>query len=425
MPTRNNFQHATYVRANPEDRLAYRELQPGAPADSPAWHDAMAGLGKEASQAGVRVVLFMHGTFLGTDPFGMQRLDEAGGLKRGYSRGIPGLETLLALMRAETNGLPNALSGQTAPYPNDDQTKQLIDEQSGDACNFSADYVRAFDKAVNRDAPSPIICERYLWSSEHHHLGRAHAAISLLNRIRALSQHHQLGAGDRILVEGHGQAGLVLTLVSNLLAPGNTSGRAGFFGALKASSGSTHHMLSEADLDQLEQLLSSGQVLGGVSLDAVTFGTPIRYGWDPSGLGKLLHIVNHRPMRNDGKQWLAKMELPHITMEMPIAWGGDYIQQLAIGGTDAVPASPDAQAANKALWEILEPYDGFERWLECARKCVRCANDGLCLLVDYKDAGSNNARDHVFGHAAYTRLNALLFNTTEVVRALYTTPTSS
>ncbi|HJU06834.1 MAG TPA: hypothetical protein VJ692_16915, partial [Nitrospiraceae bacterium] len=109
----------------------------------------------------------------------------------------------------------------------------------------------------------------------------------------------------------------------------------------------------------------------------------------------------------------------------PIAWGGDYVQQLAVAGTDAVPASPEAKAANKSLWELLEPFDGFERWLECTRKSVRCQNDGHCLLVDYKDAGSSNTAEHIFGHAAYTRMNAMLFNTTEIVRTLYSPISSS
>jgi len=40
--------------------------------------------------------------------------------------------------------------------------------------------------------------------------------------------------------------------------------------------------------------------------------------------------------------------------------------------------------------------------------------------VDYKDStGSTNARNHIYGHAAYTRLNAMLFNTTEIMQALY------
>ena len=182
-----------------------------------------------------------------------------------------------------------------------------------------------------------------------------------------------------------------------------------------------HTGVSTAGIDLLEQ--SPEQALNGATLDVVTFGTPVRYGWDPSSLGKLLHIVNHRPMRVDGKRWLAKMELPQITMEMPIAWGGDYVQQLAVGGSDAMPASPEAKAVNKVLWELLEPYEGFERWLECARKSVRCHNDGHCLLVDYKDSTpTSSAKDHIYGHAAYTRMNAMLFNTTEIMRSLYVPP---
>jgi len=418
MPRGNSFQHAIYSRSDPGERVSYRELEPGAPSDSQAWQDGMAQLGAQLAQAGVRTVLFLHGTFLSTDLFGVQRLDEAGGLKRGYSRGIPGMEALLALMREDTNGVSAFQGGRKPPFADDDATKKLIDEQASDAGNFSATYVEQFRTAINRNASRPIVCTRYLWSSEHHHLGRAQAAVRLINQLRALCVEQKLGAGDRILVQAHGQAGLVLALVSNLTAPGNSSGRETVLQNLRG------HM-SAGDLEQLESLLQTGNVLNGASLDVVTFGTPVRYGWDSSGVGKLLHVVNHKPMRADGKRWLAKMELPQITMEMPIAWGGDYVHQLAVAGSDAVPASPEAKAANKALWELLEPYDGFERWLECARKCVRCANDGICLLVDYKDAGSTNPRDHIYGHAAYTRINALLFNTTEIVKVMYTPQNAS
>ena len=42
------------------------------------------------------------------------------------------------------------------------------------------------------------------------------------------------------------------------------------------------------------------------------------------------------------------------------------------------------------------------------------------MLVDYKDStGSTNVRDHYFGNAVYTRLNNMLFNTTEIVNAFY------
>ena len=428
MPIGNNFQHAPYSRADPGERVSYRTVETGAAPGSPAWQDAMAHLGVQLSAAGVRAVLFCHGTYLSTDLFGIQRLDEAGGLKRGYSRGIPGMEALLALMREGSNGLPPLTGGDKPPFRDEEPIKKLIDEQAADAANFTTAYVGAFEKAINRTISRPIRCARSLWSSEHHHLGRARAAVQLLKKLRTICTDLALGQGDRVLVQAHGQAGLVLALVSNLLAVGTSTGRDRFCRLVRSSlqheSDMAEDALRPADLESFESLLPTGRALNGAALDVVTYGTPVRYGWDPSGLGKLLHVVNHRPMRIDGKRWLAKMELPQITMEMPIAWGGDYVQHLAVAGCDAVPSSPEQQAANKAFWELLEPYDGFERWLECARKSVRCPTDGTCLLVDYQDTGTpetSNARDHIYGHAAYTRLTAMLFNTSEIVQALYKT----
>jgi hypothetical protein len=420
MPIGNNFQHAAYSRSDPGERVSYREFAACAPPDSIAWQDAMARSGAELADAGVRAIVFMHGTFLSSDVFGMQRLDEAGGLKRGYSRGIPGVDALLALMREGTSGLPAFQGGRKPPFTSDEETRSLIDKQAGDAGNFPATYVNHCSDALNRATSRPINCMRYLWSSEHHHLGRAQAAWRFLDRLSTFCADLKLGSGDRALVQAHGHAGLVLALASNLLAPVESSGRKTFFSILESYYTQTN---AETDaigrLEGLRSHLSAGSILNGASIDVVTFGTPVRYGWDPSGLGTLLHVVNHRPMRTDGKRWLAKTELPQITMEMPLVWGGDYVQQLAVAGSDAIPPSPEAQAANKALWELLEPYDGFERWLECARKSVRCQNDGQCLLVDYKDTASQDPCDHLYGHAAYTRLNAILFNTTEIVQAFY------
>jgi hypothetical protein len=420
MPIGNNFQHAAYVRSDPGNHVGYQECHPGAPPDSAAWQDEMARLGGQLAKAGIRAVMLLHGSLFGADVFGAQRLDEAGGLKRGYSRGIPGIEALLALMRQETNGLAAAQDGLKPPYQDDTATRKLLDEQAGDAGNFTDAYVALFHKAVNRDVSPPIVCVRHLWPSEHHHLGRALAAWRLIEHLRAMCAEQNLGRGDRILVQAHGHAGLVLALVSNLLAPVESSGRKTFCQILAAYHEARGDKPSLATVHEVEAQIKTGNVLNGAALDVVTVGTAVRYGWDPSGVGKLLHIINHRPMRADGKRWLAKMELPQITMEMPIAWGGDYVQQLAVACSDAAtPMSQEAQAANKALWELLEPCDGFERWLECARKSVRCPADGQCLLVDYKDAGSSNVLDHLYGHAAYTRLNHLLFNTTEIVKSLY------
>ena len=420
MPTENNFQHDELSRKNPGNRLSIAELMPGAQPESPAWFDAMAECGRKLSEAGVRAVLFLHGSIHSADVFGLQRLDEVGGLKRGYSRGVSGLDALLSLMRDGENGIPALPHGLTPPLQNDDATRNVLDERLADAGNFMERYVTLVAHAFNRRVARPIICNRLLWASEHHHLGRAVAAVRFLDGLRQLCESRTFGAGDRILVQAHGQAGLVLALASNLLSPSPINGRSKLLGLLGTYAGQTRQAELEAILARIEPLLGSAIWLNGAVVDMVTFGTPVRYGWDPSGIGALLHVVNHRNLRTDGKTWLAKMELPQITMEMPIAWGGDYVQELAVAGSDALPMTDAAKAANKAIWEMVEPYDGFERWLECARRAVRFPSEGRCLLADYKDCtGSTDVRDHYYGHTAYTRLNALLFNTTEIVRCLY------
>jgi hypothetical protein len=420
MPFENSFQHDEMSRKNPGERLTVREVTPIALSESSSGQDAMAALGKRLSQTSVRVIVLLHGSIMGADVFGVQRLDELGGLKRGYSRGVAGLDALLALMRESTTGLSPLPGGLKPPLANDDATKRRLDEQIGDAGNFTNAYVELMRRSLNRDLDRPIHCVRELWSCEHYHLGRAMAAISMLGRLRDWCEAHKLGQGDRILVKAHGQAGLVLALVSNLLCVTTTSSRSRLLDLLSAFASQANRPDIASTIQRVVPLLSNGTLLNGATLDVVTFGMPVRYGWDPSGLGKLLHIVNHRNLRTDGKTWLSKMELPQITMEMPIAWGGDYIQELAVAGSDALPATEAAKAANKAVWEMVEPFDSFERWLECARRAVRIPSEGLGILADYKDStGSTNVRDHYFGHAVYTRLNTMLFNTTEIVQSLY------
>ncbi|MDF0665177.1 MAG: hypothetical protein P0119_03775 [Nitrospira sp.] len=420
MPLENNFQHDELSRKNPGERLSVADLADVAPPDSPVWAETMGKYGVALSRAAVASVVFLHGSLHGTDVFGMQRLDEAGGLKRGYSRGVSGVDALLAAMREGDNGIPLLPGGLKPPLPDDDATKTLLDQQIGDAGNFTDTYVQSFRKGINQNLAQPITCLRLLWSCEHHHLGRAVAALSLLAELHKLCNHQNLGKGHRILIQAHGQAGLILALLSNLLCPSPITGRPRFLQILADYADQTNQSKLTGTIKLVESLLATGSPLNEVALDIVTYGTPVRYGWDPSGIGKLLHVLNHRNLRTDGKGWLAKMELPQITMEMPIAWGGDYIQELAVAGSDAVPPTEPAKAANKRVWEMVEPYDGFERWLECARRAVRFPSEGNCLLVDYKDStGSTNPRDHYYGHAVYTRRHARLFNTTQIVRVFY------
>ena len=180
MPIENSFQHDEMSRKNPGERIAVREVTPTALSESPPGQDAMATLGKRLSHAGVRMIVLLHGSIMGTDVFGVQRLDELGGLKRGYSRGVAGLDALLALMRDSSNGISPLPGWLKPPLANDDATKRLLDEQIGDAGNFTNTYVELMRQSLNRGLDRPIHCVRELWSCEHHHLGRAIAACLVL-----------------------------------------------------------------------------------------------------------------------------------------------------------------------------------------------------------------------------------------------------
>lgn len=419
MPHDNNFHHASYSKSDPGTRVGYRTFQPGAALDSPAWVQAMGGVGEQLVKSRVKGILFINGhPFM--DLFGAARLDEVGGLKRGYSRGISGLESLLALLRPATNGICRPNDPIHPPLENTERIQQDLDALAQEVGNFTWSYVRKFEQALGQVSGQLTPCSRYVWSSMNHHIGRVDAAMNLLLSLQEWGSKLSLSKEDRVLLIGHGHAGQVLALLSNIMTRGESEVRGRVFEILAQYwQGCPSGNRSVERLEQLYRLITDRKMLAGASVDVVTLGTPVRYGWDTEGIGHLLHIVNHRGIRTDGKRWLAKMELPQIAWEMPYQTGGDYVQQLAVAGTDALPDGLEADQANVDLREVFEPYEGFERWLECTRRTTRCANDGQCLLVEYGVQLEESPRQHLFGHACYTQSSAMLFLATEIAKELY------
>ncbi len=418
MPKDNNFQHAKYSRGNPGDRVQYKKFEPGASLDSPAWMQAMSRVGLQLTQGKVKGVLFVNGLPY-TDLFGAARLDEVGGLKRGYSRGISGLESLLALLRPQSNGLTDEQDALTPPLSNDAAIQERLDALAKEVGNFTTEYVKSFEQGINQQLETPLPCVRFVWSSLHHHVGRVEAAIDLLTYLKEWGSTLSLAQDERLLVFAHGHAGHLLALLSNLLSRGEAELRPRVFEILATYwSGEAQRDQDIGQLEEIFSLLMSGKILNGGELDVVTLGTPVRYGWDVEGVSQLLHIVNHRSIRAE-KPWLAKMELPGIAFEMPYLMGGDYVQQLAIAGTDALPDTPQGEQANLEFRELFEPYEGFERWLECTRKTTRCQNDGRCLLVDFDVSFELPVREHLFGHGCYSQSRAMLFTAMETVKTFY------
>jgi hypothetical protein len=379
----------------------------------------MGGIGEQLAKSRVKGILFLHGhPFM--DLFGAARLDEVGGLRRGYSRGISGLESLLALLRPSTNGICRPDDPIHPPLENNEQISQGLDALAQEVGNFTSSYVRKFEQALGQGSGQKVPCGRYVWSSMNHHVGRVEAVMDLLSYLQNWGSALTLSKEDRLLLVGHGHAGQVIALLSNVMTSGESEVRGRVFEILASYWQTCPSETRSVDqLEQLYRLTTDRKVLEGASVDVVTLGTPVRYGWNTEGIGHLLHIVNHREIRTDNKRWLAKMELPQIAWEMPYQTGGDYVQQLAVAGTDALPDGPEAAQANVDFRDIFEPYDGFERWLECTRRTTRCANDGQCLLVEYGVHAEESPRQHLYGHACYTRSSAMLFMATEIAEAFY------
>jgi hypothetical protein len=332
--------------------------------------------------AGVGAVFLMHGTFAGTD---------AAGVLTAIGRFLPAARDALAKI-----------------------AKGVVDGLLKDNGNYTAEYAAALGRALNADGGPPIPVETHTWSGQNHHLGRADAAVALIDKLTSL----RLPPDGRILLWCHSHAGNVAALLTNLVA-GDDNAVDAFFEAAKC-----HYripFLGYYDLPvwpAVEQLLRAGdRPIIRHPLDIVTFGTPIRYGWNLRGLGKLLHVINHRTPGD-------RAEYPRTIDDVLRATGGDYVQHLGIAGTNTppIPLALRSWLADRRLHELLQPSGLSPLTLhDRLRLGCRVPDAGETLLVDYGDPGVRNLRT-LTGHWQYTERKWLPFHAAEVVRRLYTDP---
>ena len=341
----------------------------------------MRAVGETFRSAGVTAIYLVHGTFVGDDALGfMHKL--AGALP----------SAAIALRRKQ---------------------KQTLDSLLKDGGNYTPDYASEFERAINCEGQPHIPLRLFYWSSENHHIGRAHAAVELIDELAA---RHPTAEG-RILLWGHSHAGNVFALLTNLLGA-DLEARDRFFAA--ARSYYRWPLIGRIDLPvwpRVQSLLDADALPLAKALDIVTFGTPIRYGWDMSGCSRLLHFVNHRPA--PGRPAHQAVFPPSIDDVLSAA-GGDYIQQLGIAGTNF---SPDIFAwrtwlADLRLKRLLQPRLRQRDLLARLSAGVRVADQGKTLLVDY-GPGEGHIGQHIAGHAVYTRLEWLLFHAEQVARRVY------
>jgi hypothetical protein len=245
-------------------------------------------------------------------------------------------------------------------------------------------------------------------------LGRADAAVRLIDELATLP----LPAGERVLFWGHGHAGNVFALMSQLLSA-DTAALEEFFAA--ASVYYCWPMARLIDIPvwrRVRQLLMTGRRgLAERPCDWVTFGTPLRYGWKLRAGDKLMHFIHHRPA-DSGPAYLAKF--PARMDDVLDGIGGDYLQQVAIAGTDTEPTPLVWRSwlANRRLGRLFEPQQEAAQLSSRLEMGARVPDCGTTLLVDY-GASPGRPAEHLAGHAVYTRPEWLLFHAERVAQHLY------
>jgi hypothetical protein len=258
------------------------------------------------------------------------------------------------------------------------------------------------------------------WSSENHHIGRADAAIRLLDDLAhgQTDKNGQIDKNGRTLICAHSHGGNVLALLTNLLGRDTAAIRL-FFRASRI-----HYrwpLIGRWDLPAWRRvydlLFDEARTFDASRLDLVTMGTPVRYGWDTDGYGRLLHIIHHRPVPGLPPHGCR---FPPTIEDIQSAANGDLIQLIGIAGTNLAPPVwawrtwlADIRL-NYLLQRRVPRFKLLARW----QLANRIHQDGTVLLVDYGPC-EGHVGQHVAGHAVYTRRKWLLFHAEQIVQHLY------
>ena len=355
----------------------------------------MATVGAALRRANVGRIYLAHGTSAGTDPLGLAAA--VGRVSPAFRQVIEGV------------------------------FKGLVDGILQERGNYTGRYAALMERALNAPVESSeeqsyIEVRRFLWSGENHHLGRADAAIRLIDTL----DRERLPAGQRVLLIGHSHAGNLFALLTQLVT-GNTERVAEFFAAARVFYrpggwrtstlppwGRVERLLSE-----VPRPFATGP-LNAVPLDIVTIGTPVRYGWDMAGCARLLNFVFHYPHEACERD---RALFPPLWSSLSKMTNGDFTQQIGIAGTNFMPPVPGSPVwlADRRLARVLEgPLDPPKAWARW--KCgVRVPDAGATLLVDY-GLRFNLLFKWTGSHTFYTHPEWLLWHLEEIARRWYNTP---
>jgi len=352
---------------------------------------AIQSAGAAFGNAGVAAVYCVHGTFAGNDALGL--LTE-------LARFAPGVSKSLSRLG-----------------------KQTVDWVAGETGNYTPAYVAAMQEGLSVGAGRTIPVRLFNWSSQNNHIGRADGAIRLIDELARFAETvaNDGSAADeppRILLWGHSHAGNVFALLTNLLGS-DTEARDEFFEAAQVF----YQPWLRRDVDlpvwpRVRKLLEDTEhPLRKMAIDVVTFGTPIRYGWETAAYSKLLHFIHHRPPIGAPEYQAPCPIEPRRLLE---AADGDYIQQIGIAGSNFIPNifAVRTLIADWRLDKFFERNIPRERILTRLRHRTRVPDEGTTLLIDYQGIESG-VHNHLAGHALYTRHKWLPFHCQQVAERLY------
>ena len=340
-------------------------------------------------ELGIRRVLLVHGTFVGDDPFGISDVLQS------ISEAIP-------LFASQVKRMAEAIRERTRP---------LVNGLAKDIGNYSSEFVDQFQQLVGSGTTVELL--EPTWSSQNDHLARADLAVRLAH---SLITRTAIG-NDRVLLWGHSHAGNGFALLSNLLANERKFVEK-FFEAAGEQLGDHWSIVHRALADAPSPHPVAKQVM------VAAFGTPVRYGWDMSGLRSLVHVLFDRqsPSTLQHETQMHPLFPPYSLSDFLSARYGDWVQAFAVAGTDlSAPASIAANGKMHALLEaslILQLQQSRDLPLDVIQParlrdlCViwktgtRSHTDGINLLVDYKPSGMMKfgmpLEQCVFGHGVAT-----------------------
>jgi hypothetical protein len=391
MPAANQFHHQPYP-STPSSPVIFRTLNSSIPDNTrfPELHTTL--------QVG-RVIL-VHGTFMGDDPFGIVET------LKSFAKEVPTLAAML-------NGIADSFAKHTRPF---------FAHLARDLGNYTPGFRDRFQQLVGDDPRVELMDPS--WSSENHHLARADLAVRLLDQLL----QRPLMAGQKTLLWGHSHAGNGFAMLSNLLANDRRAVQK-FFSAVGPIEGD--------HWSRVQRALSSSATPHPLakSVLVATFGTPVRYGWDTTGVDGLVHLNFHRIFDPQTPERARPLFPLYPLSEVLNATWGDWVQTFAIAGTD-VPSLPGARAIQELellLEGNLEPpvHDWDTRLIAsqrvrnaCARwkQGTRCHADGINLLVDYQPSGrilfpNISLEAAAMGHGVATSVNWLPAHLDAIVKA--------